>query len=51
MLSLHKEPDNIQFVVPDDETQNTQIIYFNSCRESFPFIKPNMTIRVCCSSI
>ena len=47
MLSSREGPDNIQFIVADDETQNIQIIYFNSCRESFPFIKPNMTIRVC----
>ena len=46
MLSMHKEPDNIQFVVAGDETQNTQIIYFNYCQESFPFIQPKVTIRV-----
>ena len=46
MLSTHKEPDNIQFIVAEDETHNRQIIYFNYCYESFPFIKPKVTIRV-----
>ena len=45
MLSSHKEPDNIQFVLPDDEIQNRQIIYFNYCYESFPFNKPKVTIE------